>query len=206
MTVSGDEKQLALLQSGIVGQDKELLKIFIWFEKGCYYGLIQELDEIKEADGDINLDFTTKWSPPETSLLNLSKAYPLLHFNVQYEESGLDVYGVLEYFGGECVSDKPMLCEEYLSEYDEEYIDCVEDIDKSEYKDFLSRYLDESIETLQDDPQTCRFPALIEKRILKRVKDKDLPLLIGHKWISEDNQEKFESRLKGTPLTQGVSK
>jgi hypothetical protein len=197
ITISGDSIQLNQLRKKIKKQDKSLLKEVYFLEHVGYedYGLYQKPIEISNK-GDLQLDFTSKWSPPERALQKLSILYPLLSIEVQYEEPAMEVYGTLKYLGGQCIIDTPMDQESYLSEYNEGYNELVSDIEESKYQDFTSRYLD-TMEDLQDDSETCMYPDLIERKILKRLKDKDLPLLVGYEWISKANQTEYENRIKG---------
>jgi hypothetical protein len=197
LTASGDAKQLAELRAKIAEQNAQLLEIFTWFEEGCFYGLLDDLDEIAEGEGDLSLSFTSKWSPPESELLNLSARFPDLQIHVQYEESAMTVYGTLHYFKGQCTVDNPMEEEAYLLEYNEEFKDLARDIANCPYKRFMKKYVD-SLEKLEDEPSLFSF-GLIEKLILARVQDKDLPLLTNHEWIDSDNAQQFETRLKSNP-------
>ena len=198
MTISGDPVQLNQLRKRIKEQDKSLIEKVYFLEQGEYYGLFQELSDIKNK-GDLQLDFSSKWSPPEEALQKLSVLYPLLSIEVHYEEPAMEVYGTLKYQNGKCIIDTPMDQESYLSEYNEGYKELIRDIEKSKYQDFTSRYR-ETMEDLQDDPDTCNYPDLIERKILKRIKDKDLPLLVGYIWISKANRIEFENRIKGVKI------
>lgn len=168
--------------------------MFTWFLGGHAYGLVNDPADIPE-DGDLFLDFTCPWVPPEQALLKLAAAYPACTFQIQYEEPGMAVYGKLTYSGGALVEDNPMGVEDYLDEFDEGYNDLIADIEESEYGVFLQNL--SGIDSLQDDAETCQWPGLVEKHYLKRLKKEDLPLLVNHVWISDTNKTEYERRLKG---------
>jgi hypothetical protein len=193
MEVAGDVQKL---REQIKRQDPTLRDLFPWFilEQGDSYGLVQDPNDIPN-DGDLFLDFTCKWVPPFEELLALAKAYPACSFKVRYEESGMNVYGTLAYSGGNLIENILMEEEDYRDAYDEQYNDIIASIEESEYGEFLQNL--KSIDDLVDDPETCMYPGLVEKHYLKRLEDKDLPLLVNHVWLSDSNQKEFERRLKG---------
>lgn len=200
MTITGELSQVNDLRDKIVKQDEGLIKLFTWFETetkpGNAYGLINDLEELAEDEGAaISLEYTTKWSPPTDELIALSAAYPELTIENQYEESGMAAYGQHSFKNGECISDRPMTTEEYLLE-DDDFGALIENIKTCTYKKFLKEYLPD-MENLEDNDPSFKAPWLVEKYILKRLKNKDLPLLINHVWHNEINQKEFETRLKG---------
>jgi len=193
--ISGDQTQLNQLRKRIKEQDESLLEDIYFLKQGDFYGLVQDSSEIDD-EGDIELDCTSKWSPPEEALSKLSALYPLLCIKVRYQEPACDAYGTLEYQDGKCILDTPMDQESYLEEYDETYKELIKDIAESDYKDFTFRYMLTMVD-LQDNPETFDYPNLLERKILERVKDEDLPLLVGYTWFSKVNQTEFEKRIKG---------
>ena len=201
MTITGDQTQLNDLLDKIVAQDAGLINIFTWFESqnkpGNAYGLIQDPEELaNDKPGEfISLDYTCKWGPPVEDLLALSGAYPKLVFDNKYEESGMGIYGNATYENGVCTLDHAQTPEEYWMD-DEEFGSLIQDINTVPYKKFLKEYIP-ALETLSDDDPSFRAPEIVEKYILKRMENKDLPLLINHDWLSDKNQKEFETRLKG---------
>lgn len=189
--ISGDQTQLDQLRKRIKEQDESLLEEIYFLKQGD--GLVQDPSEI-DNEGKIRLDCSSKWSPPEEALSKLSAIYPLLCIQVRYRGTG--AYGILIYQEGNCVLDTPMDQESYVEEFDEAYKELINDIAESDYQDFTSRYLLTMVD-LQDNPETFDYPNLIERKILARVKDEDLPLLIGYTWFSKANQTEFEKRIKG---------
>lgn len=200
MTITGELSQINDLRDKIVKQDEGLIKIFTWFETetkpGNWYGLINDLEELAEDEGAaISLEYTTKWNPPTDELIALSAAYPELTIENEYAESGNNVYGEHTFRNGTCIFNRPMTTEEYLLE-DGDFGALIENIKTCTYKKFLKEYLPD-MENLEDNDPSYRAPGIVEKYILNRLKNKDLPLLVNHSWHSEDNQKEFETRLKG---------
>jgi len=200
MEITGDKEQLKQLRDIIVAQDREVLeKLFWWFTAGDYYGLVGDATDIEDSNEDyLGLDFTSKWSPPENDLKSLSAAYPLLRIEVKYEEGGNACYGKLVYLGGVCIEDTPQTYEQWLEENDEVYCEMTEDIKTRDYAEVLSDFIP-WLDSLETDENTQRFPDIIERKILERIEDKDLPLLVGHEWYDHTNAQEFEGRLKGKP-------
>lgn len=193
MTISGAEKPRGALRKKIVEQDTELLKIFGWFAEEDY-GRVNDLEDIKKETGDIVIDFTSKWSPPEKDLKVLSEAYPDLTFTVSYEEPGNDLYGKLVFKAGTVPEDTLMNLTEYLLENGTpEFTESAHDIKALAYRKFLKEVGD----ILDSDYGDPRENWIVEEMVLKRIKDKDLPLLINYEWSNEDAGNKFKERIKG---------
>ena len=210
----------------IKSQDSDLEELFPWFlaGNGRCYGLVDDVGDIICEDRYIKLEFDCKWRPPvsvmycgpvsvmycgrvfsEQALLRddlkkLSDAYPDYLIEVVYREPGMVLYGKVKYRGGACIESVSFTKEEYLDAYDEEYNDLVGGIEEEEYENFLKDH-DKYLKDLEDFyPQ---YSDLVEKHILKRFKDGDLPLLVGYKWIDADNLKEFERRLR-VPETEKV--
>jgi hypothetical protein len=212
MTISGNTKALNELRERIYKEDTTLIDekegLFTWFEGGCAYGLVNDLEDFAEpASGGFCLDFTSKWGPPTDELANLARAYPSLNFEVVFEESGNAVYGLLHYHEGRNTNTVYWTEEEYLEGYDENYADALGEVKEGTYKAFLKRYVIKGgIDTLEADNCDCRFPPHLERHILKRIQDKHLALIVGHKWLDDDNQKEYETRLKGEKKCKSKSR
>ena len=183
------------LREQIKSKDPILKELFPWFiqEPGDWYGLVNDIDEIPD-EGDLLLDFTCPWVPPMDKLLELAQANPACSFRVRYEESGMQVFGMLVYSEGGLIEDISMKEEDYRDAYDEQYNETISDIEDAPYEEFLKNLGD--IDTLEDT-EACQYPGLVEKHYLKRLEDKDLPLLVNHVWLRNSNKAMFEKRLKG---------
>jgi hypothetical protein len=195
MTINGNAEQLDDLRKKIRDQDKKSLdELFTWFLVGNYYGLVQDPQEIAES-GELCLEFTCKWSPPETELESLAEAYPELTFEVRYEESGCELYGTLSYAEGSLTSDVSYEEDIYLEKFDEEYAEFIQNLDDTPYDKFLEEVL-KDLEGIEE-ADTCRYAHLAEEKYLAKMKDEDLPLLINYRWQYGHNKTEYERRLKG---------
>jgi hypothetical protein len=64
-------------------------------------------DDVCEDNGDyITYSFTSAWAPPVEFLKNICEDYPLLDFNLNYEEPGCAFEGDLEIVAGEVTLDE----------------------------------------------------------------------------------------------------
>ena len=200
--ITGMTESVLALGDKIKSQDSDLEELFPRFlaGKGRCYGLVDDVDDIICEDRYIKLEFDCKWRPPVDDLKKLSDAYPDYLIEVVYREPGMVLYGKVKYRGGACIESVSFTKEEYLDAYDEEYNDLVGGIEEEEYENFLKDH-DKYLKDLEDFyPQ---YSDLVEKHILKRFKDGDLPLLVGYKWIDADNLKEFERRLR-VPETEKV--
>lgn len=59
--------------------------------------------EFEEEDEGVN--FKTHWGPNVTPLLNLSKLFPKVYFELQYEENDEDFEGWYEFQNGKMIND-----------------------------------------------------------------------------------------------------
>lgn len=152
-----------------------------WSTKWSPYSV----QEPKNIDGGMSISFDTAWRPADNWFLETSKQFPTLTFKNTYGEEGMDFYGIATYKNGECETEEldhlswKLLSNEWFKE---EY----EAITKGSYKKVFDIIKSGSIEDCD-----------LEKALVGRVKDKDLPLLVGFEFESEDNQTAFDSRLKG---------
>jgi hypothetical protein len=202
MTITGNKESINDLRKKIVVQDEKVLdKLFTWFvstnNTSHWYGMISDPEDFEFEKSELYIDFTCKWSPPEADLISLSKVYSKLHFNIRYEEPATALYGLLNFHDGQLLEYTSMSEEEYLENYDEEYIEKIGYIEEMDYDEFIKNLSD--IDRLEDISETCRFPGLIEKKYLAKIKDNDLPLLVGRRWYDKENQKALNLRLRGTP-------
>lgn len=172
-------------------QDPKLENEFTWFLESPYYGLYQDPNEIEHGKGWFRLDFSCKWSPPTSALMDLSARYSSCEFKLRHEESGNQCFGIIEVCNGEVTKDQAMEEEEYLAEYHTEY--------KEELKT-LKGYTDEEVLKFFREKLTgydeYSYGRHLETRYLERIKDEDLPLLVGHEWLDDTNRDTFNKRLK----------
>jgi len=198
IVISGDEKALEDLHQKIVDQDKTLIEA-VWIlekAKDSDYGLCTDLDDIAQNmdEGPISISVYSKWCAPQTELDDLAKLYPTLTIEVSYEESGNDVFGKLIYKNGEIDRDITMDGDSYYLDNSDEYASLVADIKERKYKDFFREFITEH------DPESdewLQYGSYAEKYVLARVKDRDLPKLINHEWITFECKTEFRRRLGG---------
>ena len=138
-------------------------------------------------DGDeLVYGFETAWSPPSPVMMKASRQFPSLHFRLVYAEGGAGFWGEEEYENGKML-ERAYTHEEYLELYNEEFREEKNSIEELSYEDLKKRLLME--ESYFEYHQN-------ELRALKRIKDEDLPLFVGHNWENPDCIELFEERIK----------
>lgn len=196
-------KSVSELSKVIKAQDHlELEKLFTWFiatGKDIYYGLETDLEDLAD-EGELTMDFTCKWSPPIDDLKSLSGKYPDLSIFLRYEEPGCELYGTVKFQGGGIIEEVSMTHETYLYETDEDFMVAMDYIKCSAYSMFLEDLKD--IDDLDEDTQGDSY---LERAYVERLKPEDLPLLMGHEWVSESNQEYYLKRLKGDSITLSIT-
>lgn len=202
--IRGDEKILQGLADKITKKDKAFLLEFPLLCVGDFYGIYNVwrrfgarfLDLINPRAGELFLDISSKWSPPEKMFQKLSETYPTLTIEVSYEEPAMELYGKLSYENGECTLDQPMDTFDYLMEFNEDFADEVSNIKDSDYKEFKETYL------LTTDYRKGFIwesnSYLLEPLLVERTRDEDLAMLIG----ALDSPELLERKIKGVSWCQ----
>lgn len=191
--IEGNPAQLEELRTKICEQDKDLLDLYCWFgfigNGDNAYGIVNDIDEFAEEDGEISLDLTIQWDPHLSELSKVSLLFPKLTFSGDYEESGNLLYGEFFITNG-AITDNPVDQETYLFKHDDEFSENIQNIEQAEY---ILPYLTERLDNVTD----YLYEGLIEKHLLKKIKDTDLPLFINRSWCRDENKEEFNRRLKG---------
>lgn len=152
--------------------------------------------EPEEIEGGVRLRFNTAWCGPLEWIATTSKQYNSLKFTdcCQYEgsdecsrfECGFED-GVFYY------NEEDMPQHDWYMEFDSNYNDEYTFITEGEYADVIDRYSTNS---------ELDYGSMAEA-LLKRIKDDDLPLFMNFEWW--DQNDEFESRLKGKPISTEVS-
>lgn len=188
--IEGNKDIIASLTKKITDQDKELIELFDWLEKAENdWGMWE--DTFTPEPESINLSFGCKWGFPCNEFENLVAEYPSLEFSGNYEESGCEVYGKVSASNGVAFfTDMEPLG--YFTEFNEDFAAEREDIEKLPYDKFLQYVIDDE-DTADLDWLWCYLDPLI----IDRIKRKDLPLFIDKEWHSEEDTEKFTTKLKG---------
>jgi len=189
--IEGNSAQLKKLRTKICEQDKDLLDLYCWFDAYGAYGIVNDIDEFvefAEEEGEISLDLSVKWEPHLSDLSKVSLLFPRLTFSGNYEESGNLLYGEFFITNG-AITDNPVDQETYLFNHDDEFSEIIQNIEQAKYSiPYLTKKLDNVTDYL--------YEGLVEKHLLKKIKDIDLPLFINHSWCSDENKEEFNRRLK----------
>jgi len=189
--IEGNKETIASLTKKITDQNDQLIELFYWFEKAKNdYGMWE--DTFTPEPESINLSFGCKWAFPCDEFENLVKEYPSLEFSGSFEESGCEVYGKVSASEGIAFFTN-MTPLDYFTEFNEDFATERNYIEKLSYKEFLKYTLDNNKDENDLDWLWC----YLEPFIIDRIERKDLPLFIDREWHSEEDTEKFTTKLKG---------
>ncbi len=83
---------------------------------GCKHDLGEDTD-FDDNEESVSYGFQTAWSPPTDFLMNIYENYPLLNFNIHYEEPGCNFEGDLIIDAGEIITNE---CREYSGSDDDD--------------------------------------------------------------------------------------
>lgn len=195
MRIDGERKTLDRLVRRIETRDSRLLKLFPWLEKGAAYGMYGGVD--RENDTTLRLPFTCKWQPPKDHIERLSKAFGL-KIICWYEEPAMIVYGRVSYESGEIIEDVAYDEEAWMEEQYEDFAVCKRNISESPYEEFLDAYTQGFDWEDVGDSRWC----VLEKHIVKRIKDEDLPLFINTPWDCEEAEQMYKARFDKSAITE----
>jgi len=190
MSIEGSKEEILPLRELIDKQDKDLLALFPWFEfsDGGDYGIWEDCYTPEEES--INISFGSKWSFPKDAFDTLVAKFPELVFEVSWEESGMDIYG--KGSASEGLAHLEMITGlEYYLENNEDFAHeykCLKEMPYEEFKNYI-------LEDWEEEEIEHPFNFL-EEMIVKRLKDRDLPLFLGKEWLSGNTSELIEARLK----------
>jgi hypothetical protein len=188
--ISGDEGQLEALSTRLRDQDPKLIKTVPNFmvqptSDYCIYSL----NDIRFEKEVVSFCFGSKHKCPLNAIADLSTEYPDLEFNVHYEEVDCEYYGdALIVNGG--YGENEMEEEEYLSKYNDEYIGTKALLESCSYEEFLRDYTHDNF--FDEHPF-----GYLDKIVVERIEDKDLPLFINRQWNDMDAEEEYKLRLSG---------
>lgn len=195
LSITGEGSSLYAFYTRLTGQDKALLETVPHFEirdGNCDFCIYDKESVKLDDDGNIKIEFGSKWSCPIGEITELSSEYPDLIFDLVYQEGGMDRYGEVHIQDGSYDETK-LSAEEYSRKYHEEYKAAYQRIKFSTYKSFVKNY---SRGNFFDE-----FPfSYLDKVVLNRIKDDDLPLFINRQWMDEDVEEMYKRRLAGEAL------
>lgn len=189
ITISGDEEQLEALLKRLLEQEPSLLETIPNFEIAeTDFSIYNEGDIDYEGDSDIQIRFGSKWNCPVNDIASLSIEYPELQFNIHYEECGCANYGEIQIWDGS-IAKTELNERQYCEKYNEEYKEQLEQITSSTYEDFLKDYSHGGFD---------EYPySYLDRNIVDRIKDTDLPLFINRQWMDPKARETYKLRLSG---------
>jgi len=148
-------------------------------------------DKVEKIECGLRFRFDTAWSPPIQWIYTTAQQFPSLKFIDHWlDEGGGCGQSTIYYEDGVVFRDDEESSEHnFRIEFDNNYKDEYELITKGKYKDVLEKYSE------MTEPN---FSSL-NPFLLKRIKDKDLPLFIHFEWYNQ--QSEFESGLKTRPFS-----
>lgn len=187
--IFGNDEQLEALSKRLEEQDPELLKTVPNFTvcSTSDYG-IYTLNDIRFEE-EVSFYFGSKYICPLAAITNLSSEYPDLEFNLHFEEAGCEYYGEATISDGSCYENQ-MEEDEYLSKYNDKYIDTKALLESCSYEEFLRDYTHDNF--------FDEYPfGYLDKIVVKRIKDKDLPFFMNREWNDKEAEEEYKRRLSG---------
>ena len=188
--ISGDGDQLEALSKRLKEQDPELLKTVPNFTVSTTsdYG-IYTINDVTFEEEVVSFYFGSKNICPIAAIADLSIEYPGLEFDVHFDEPDCEYYGdALIMNGG--YDENEMEEEEYLSKYNDEYIGTKALLESCSYEEFLRDYTHDNF--FDEHPF-----GYLDKIVVERIKDKDLPRFINRQWNDKDAEEEYKQRLSG---------
>ena len=145
-----------------------------------------DAEKVEPIKGGMIFRFLTAWSPPAQWFVTTAKQFPKLKFIDYWQDEGGGSGKITLYTEGSKVrvEDETLSDHEWLVRFNEDYKKEYNFITKGSYKKVLDSY------AKIEEPEWNN----LNEFLLKRLKDKDLPLFIHFEWYHE--QRNFEARLK----------
>jgi hypothetical protein len=129
--------------------------------------------------------YQTAWSPPLPWIQKTSMLFPSLTFNIAAADEGGDYYLVYEYKNNTCTSQNDMEAHDWRMTHDPDYAELVSSIFDCGY--------DEGIKYASERGY---IEYSMEEKLLKFIKDEDLPLFINFNWEQDSACKNFNERIK----------
>lgn len=63
-------------------------------------------EEYADGKGSASLGYSTAWGPMSGLVKEISRQHPDVNIDIEYEEPGMNFFGVEQYLGGECIHDR----------------------------------------------------------------------------------------------------
>ena len=134
--------------------------------------------------------FNTAWGPGIAWQFFTAQQFPKLRFvDIWIDEGGgAGRYTVWTEKGETKENDESITDHEWRIDFDEGYQHDYYFITKGDYDEVLKTCLEKDYEF---------YYSSLEPFFVQRVKDKDLPLLVGKEFVTDESRKIFEERLKG---------
>jgi len=143
----------------------------------------QQVESIKDG---LRFRFNTAWCIGYLWLEKTSKLYPTLTFTTHWQDEG-GGSGKTVFRNGQCMMNRKMNDHDFNMAFNERYRETYEEITTLPYDEFIQEYVTNNKE--------LEWYSL-DLEIIKRVKDKDLPLTFSLELYGEA-KELRDNRLKG---------
>lgn len=189
--ISGSDDQLEALWKRLIDQDAALLRVVPNFtiQESSDYCIYGEDCITRDQDGDICISFGSKWNCPLDGITSLSVEYPDLEFNFRFDEGDNDYYGTASIIDGSC-TETEMEEVDYIEAFHVDYIDQRDSMLKLNYDEFVKSYTHDNF--FDEYPFGC-----IDRHVVKRIKDKDLPKFLNRQWFDDEAEQEYKGRLSG---------
>ena len=147
-----------------------------------------DAEAVEKIEGGLCFRFLTAWSPPSQWVETTASQFPSLIFIDHWKDEGggCGVITVHTKNGKTKYEEQKISDHEWYIKFDSAYREEYELITVGKYEDVLSMY-----ENMEEPNYSS-----LNKFLLKRLEDKDLPLFLHFEWYNEKNN--FEARLKRT--------
>ena len=143
---------------------------------------VQEPEILKDK---VIYRYSTAWSPPLPWIQKTSKMFPSLTFEIAASDEGGDYYIENTYKNGVIIERDNMSSYDWRMKYEDSFKETVDSIFNVPYEEgilYISK-LGEIDYSLED-------------KLIKHIKDEDLPLFINFSWQSESAKELYLNRIK----------
>lgn len=187
MLITGDADKVKALDDDFKALPESLLEIFPWARTGGYGICYREW-----RDDVLAIGFDSKWSPPTDNMEDLSAKYQVT-IEASWKEPGNEVYGKATFMPEGTHDYTDLTPEKYLEEYNQEYARLKKQIQDTPYEEFLEEHA-APIDWEEIDGGQPEFEGL-EKLIVARIKDEDLPLFMHVRWNDREATESLKQRI-----------
>ena len=148
-----------------------------------------DVEEPEMLPNGVRFRFNTAWCCPNTWLEKTAPQFSELRFEDSWrdEGGGAGIYVLYMKEGDLETENADFTDHDWKMQWDENYKEQYEEITKGNYPTFLKNVLAGNEDTYDSD---------LHVEIVKRIKNKDLPLFINWEWYTDAATELFTERLK----------